>query len=104
MQAKFAMDPAQWRKATSEYERIIQKAETLAVRDVGKIAQKNARDVIATSGFGPRWTNSIVVRNKPKSGYSFDPSATIHSTINYSDIFDVTNKTEIIRGHDYLWL
>jgi len=103
MQAKFTMDPAQWRKANSEYSRIIQKAETLAVRDVGKIAVKLGRDQIAAAGFGPRWQKSLVVRNKPKSGYSFSPEATVLSTINFFKIFDIANSTEVIE-HEWLWL
>jgi hypothetical protein len=101
MQVTFNMDPKQWQRATSEYERIITKAETLAIHDVGILARDGGRESIAAAGFSKRWQNSLQVRFTPKSGYSFSPQANIHTTINFADVFE-TGKT--IRGGPYLWL
>lgn len=101
MQAKFTMDPAQWTRATGEYERIIKTAETKAIRDVGIMARDAGRAMIANAGFSQRWQNSLIARFSPSSGVSFSPSANIKSTISYSDVFE-TGKT--IAGEPWLWM
>jgi hypothetical protein len=94
-------DAGQWLKATNEYERIIAKAATLAMRDVGKLAINNGRDIMATAGFSSKFQKTLRVINRPASGYVLNPSEYVHSTVNYSDIFEI-GKT--ITGHKFLWM
>jgi hypothetical protein len=94
-------DGGQVVKATTEMERIIAKAATQAMRDVGKLAINNGRDIMATAGFSSKFQKSLRVINRPASGYVLNPSEYVHSTINYSDIFE-TGKT--ITGSPFLWL
>jgi len=94
-------DAGQWLKATSEYERIIAKAATLAMRDVGKDAVTKGRASIAQAGFSPSFQRTLRVINKPPSGFVLNPAAYVHSTLNYADVFE-TGKT--ITGHPFLWL
>lgn len=74
---------------------------TSAMRDVAKIAVAKGRQSIAGSGLGPRWVRSLRSRISPRSGVSFNPSAFIHSTINYSDVFE---HGRVIQGKPFLWL
>ena len=101
MQLKFHMAAGQWAKASTEYERIIATASTGAIRDVGRAGRDAGRKTIAAAGFSQRWQRSLVVKFKPPRGISLDPSAYIHSTINYADVFE-TGK--VIHGDPYLWL
>lgn len=101
LQAQFTMDPKQWKRANSEYARIIQTAETKAIRDVGIMARDGGRKAIAAAGFSTRFAKTLIATFKPPRGISFDPSARIHSTISYSDVFE-TGK--IIVGKPFLWL
>lgn len=94
-------DAGQWIKATNEYERIMAKASTLAMRDVGKIAESDGRAAIASAGFSSRFQRSLKAVNKPPSGYVLNPAVWVHSTINYSDVFE-TGRT--IAGSPFLWL
>jgi hypothetical protein len=94
-------DAGQWLKATNEYERIIAKAITQAMRDVGKLAVKNGRAVMAGAGFSSDFQRMLRVINKPASGYVLNPSEYIHSLVNYADVFE-TGKT--ITGSKFLWL
>jgi hypothetical protein len=94
-------DAGQWLKATTEYERIIAKAATLGMRAAGKDAVKKGRESIAQAGFSPRFQRTLRVINKPPSGFVLNPSAYVHSTLNYADIFE-TGKT--ITGSPLLWL
>jgi hypothetical protein len=91
----------QWLKATNTYESIMAKAATLGMRDVGKEGVKKGREAISAAGFSSKFANTLRVINKPPSGYVLNPSAYIHSTINYADIFE-TGKT--ITGSNFLWL
>jgi hypothetical protein len=94
-------DAGQWLKATTEYERIMAKAATLAMRDVGKNAVAKGRAAIAQAGFSQSFQRTLRVINKPSSGYVLNPAAYVHSTLNYADVFE-TGKT--ITGHPFLWL
>ncbi len=94
-------EPGQWAKATTEYERIIAKGSTQAMRKVGKLAVDAGRQAISAGGFSSKFARTLRAINKPKSGYVLNPSVYIHSTINYADIFE-TGKT--ITGSNYLWL
>jgi hypothetical protein len=91
----------QWLKATDAYEKLIAKAETLAVRDVSKQARDQGRSAISAAGFSNKFANSLVVKFKPSSGYSLDPSAYIHTTINYADVFE---HGATIVGKPFIWL
>jgi hypothetical protein len=91
----------QWLKATNAYEKLIAKAETLAVRDVAKQARDAGRAAINAAGFSNKFANSLVVKFHPSSGYSLDPAAYIHTTINYADIFE---KDKTISGKPWIWL
>jgi hypothetical protein len=94
-------DAGQWLKASTAYERIIAKAATLAMRDVGKDAVTKGRAAISAAGFSPKFAGTLRVINKPASGYVLNPAAYVHSTINYADVFE-TGKT--ITGHPFIWL
>lgn len=76
-------------------------ALTGAMRDVGKLAVAKGKQSIASSGLGARWVRSLRAINRPKSGTSLNPSVFIHSTINYSDIFE---HGGVINGKPFLWL
>ncbi len=101
MQLKFHMATGQWAKASTEYERIIAKASTGAVRDVGKSAVQAGRERISGAGFSQKFARTLVIKFRPPTGISLDPSAYIHSTVNYADVFE-TGKT--IQAKTYLWL
>ena len=94
-------EPGQWEKATNDYERIMAKAATLGMRQIGKLAEKSGRQAISAAGFSSRFARSLQALNKPPSGYVLNPKVYIHSTINYADIFE-TGKT--ITGNPLLWL
>jgi len=91
----------QWLKATNEYERIMSKASTLAMREVGRDAVAKGRASIAAGGFSTRFQKTLRAINKPPSGFVLNPSVYVHSTVNYADVFE-TGKT--IQGSPYLWL
>lgn len=76
-------------------------ALTFAMRDVGKLAVQKGRASIASAGLSARWVRSLRAINRPKSGVTFDPSVFVHSTINYSDIFE---RGGVINGKPLLWL
>jgi hypothetical protein len=94
-------DAGQWLKATNQYEKIMAKAATQAMRDVGKEAVSKGRAAIAQAGFSAKFQRTLRVINRPASGYVLNPAAYIHSTINYADVFE-TGKT--ITGSPFLWL
>jgi hypothetical protein len=94
-------DGGQWLKATNEYEKIMAKAATQAMRDVGKLAVKNGRAVMAGAGFSTEFQRMLRVINKPASGYVLNPSEYIHSLVNYADVFE---KGKTITGSPFLWL
>src|SRR6516165_4449665 len=100
VQLKSTMDYAQWAKATTEWSRIIQKAEKGAIHDVGIKARDAVREMVSASGFGSRWSNSFVARFGVNDGSLFNPFALIHSTINYAGVFE-TGKVE---SRNYIWL
>jgi hypothetical protein len=92
----------QWLKATTEYERIMAKAATQAMRDVGNLAVKNGRAVMANAGFSSEFQRTLrVIINRRRAGYVLNPSAWVHSTVNYEDVFE-TGKT--ITGSKIIWL
>jgi hypothetical protein len=103
LRLKITTDPKQWMDATSEWERIVKTAETKAVRDVGILARNRGREAVAAAGFGFRWQKSIVSRMEPKKGISFNPKATILSTINYFDVFETGRHISAEAGK-WLWL
>lgn len=91
----------QWIKATTAYEKVMASAVTAAMRDVGKDAVRGGRASIAAAGFSNRWQASLRMKMQPPSGDVLNPAVYIHSTINYSDVFE-TGAT--IQGQPYLWL
>lgn len=93
--------PGQWAKATTEYERIIAKGATQAMRKIGKLAVDAGRRAIGAAGFTANVQRTLRAINKPKQGFVLNPSVYIHSTVNYLDVFE-TGKT--ITGHPWLWL
>ncbi len=94
-------EPGQWIKATNDYERVMAKAATLGMRQIGKLAETKGRQAIQAGGFSPKFARTLRAINKPPSGYVLNPAVYIHSTINYADIFE-TGKT--ITGNRLLWL
>jgi hypothetical protein len=93
--------PGQWLKASNAYEKLIAKAETLAVRGVSKKARDAGKAVIQGAGFSGKFASTLVIKFIPSSGYSLSPAAYIHSTINYADVFE---KGATIAGAPYIWL
>jgi hypothetical protein len=96
-------EQGQWLKATTEYERIMSKAATLAMREVGRDAVAKGRASIAAGGFSTRFQRTLRAINKPPSGFVLNPSVYVHSTVNYADIFE-TGKTIAAEGDNWLWL
>ncbi len=96
-------EPGQWVKATTEYERIIAKGATQAMRKIGGLAVDAGRQAISAGGFSSKFARTLRAINKPKSGFVLNPSVYIHSTINYADIFE-TGKTISVSGKKYLWM
>jgi len=93
----------QWLKATTEYERIMSKASTLAMREVGRDAVAKGRASIAAGGFSTRFQKTLRAINKPPSGFVLNPSVYVHSRINWADIFE-TGGTIHAKTRDWLWL
>ncbi len=91
----------QWEKATTEYERIMATAATKAMRQIGKLAEKAARQAVGAAGFTSNVQRTIQALNKPASGYVLNPRVWLHSTVNYLDVFE-TGRT--ITGNPLLWL
>lgn len=91
----------QWIKATTAYEAVMAKAVTAAMRDVGKDAVRGGRASIAAAGFSGRWQRSLRMKMQPPTGDVLNPAVYIHSTINYSDVFETG---AVIKGQPYLWL
>ncbi len=101
-------ESGQWIKATNDAERVMAKALTTSMRQVGKLAVAKGRERITSAGFSSGFARSLVALNKPKTGYVLNPRVWIHSTINYADVFQ---KGATIRGGSggraaspYLWL
>lgn len=94
-------ETGQWIKATNDYERIMAKAATLGMRQIGKLAESKARGAIAAAGFSPNVQRTIRALNKPASGYVLNPKIWLHSTVNYLDVFE-SGRT--ITGSEFLWL
>lgn len=100
-------DAGQWIKATNAYEKIMAKAATKAMRDVGKAAVLKGRQAITSAGFSTAFARSLVALNKPPTGYVLNPRVYIHSTINYADVFEKGATISGGRGRSaspYLWL
>jgi hypothetical protein len=96
-------ESGQWLKATTEYERIISKAATVAMRAVGRDAVAKGRASMAAGGFSSRFQKTLRAINKPPSGYVLNPSVYVHSRINWADIFE-TGGTIHAKAGDWLWL
>jgi hypothetical protein len=99
MKVNFKVPPGQWVKATDLYKAIQAKALTGAMHDVGKLGRDRGRAAIEAAGFSSKFANSLVV--KFPSGDSLNPTAYIHSTINYADVFE---HGAVIGGKRWLWL
>lgn len=100
---RFICPAGQFYKAKDEWQQIMAHAATTAVRQVGINARDAARDIIATAGFGPSWYKSIVSSMHPKRGDVLNPWAWVHSTINFSDVFE-TGKTISPKAAKYIWI
>lgn len=100
---KFICPAGQFYKAKDEWQQIMAHAATTAVRQVGINARDAARDIIATAGFGPNWYKSIVSSMHPKRGDVLNPWAWVHSTINFSDVFE-KNKSFGPKYRQYVWI
>ena len=99
MNLKFNVPPGQWIKATDLYQALMAKALTGAMRDVGKLGRERGRQAITAAGFSNKFANSLVAKLPAKD--TLAPTAYIHTTINYADIFETG---AIITGKPYLWL
>lgn len=98
---RFICPAGQWFKATDEYGRMVAHAATAAVKNTGIAARDAARHNIASAGFGPQWQASMVSSMHPKRGDVLNPWAWVHSTINFSGVFE---QGVTISGHDWLWI
>ena len=99
MNLKFNVPPGQWIKATDLYQALMAKALTGAMRDVGKLGRERGRQAITAAGFSNKFANSLVAKLPAKD--TLAPTAYIHTTINYADLFETG---AIITGKPYLWL
>jgi hypothetical protein len=99
MNLKFNVPPGQWIKATDLYQALMAKALTGAMRDVGKLGRERGRQAITAAGFSNKFANSLVA--KLPANDTLTPTAYIHTTINYADVFETG---AVIAGKPYLWL
>jgi len=99
MNLKFNVPPGQWIKATDLYQALMAKALTGAMRDVGKLGRERGRQAITAAGFSNKFANSLVAKLPAKD--TLAPTAYIHTTINYADVFETG---AVIAGKPYLWL
>ena len=99
MNLKFNVPPGQWIKATDLYQALMAKALTGAMRDVGKLGRERGRQAITAAGFSNKFANSLVAKLPAKD--TLTPTAYIHTTINYADVFETG---AVITGKPYLWL
>ena len=99
MNLKFNVPPGQWIKATDLYQALMAKALTGAMRDVGKLGRERGRQAITAAGFSNKFANSLVAKLPAKD--TLTPTAYIHTTINYADVFETG---AVIAGKPYLWL
>ena len=99
MNLKFNVPPGQWIKATDLYQALMAKALTGAMRDVGKLGRERGRQAITAAGFSNKFANSLVAKLPAKD--TLTPTAYIHTTINYADVFETG---AVIAGKRYLWL
>jgi len=72
---------------------------TGAMRDVGKLGRERGRQAITAAGFSNKFANSLVAKLPAKD--TLTPTAYIHTTINYADVFETG---AVITGKPYLWL
>ena len=86
MNLKFNVPPGQWIKATDLYQALMAKALTGAMRDVGKLGRERGRQAITAAGFSNKFANSLVAKLPAKD--TLAPTAYIHTTINYADVFE----------------
>ncbi len=89
-----------WAKATSGIEKAMAHGMTSTVKKTAAEVRDGVRQSIASAGFGSHWTSSIksvMLTN----GDVLNPAAWVHSTINFSDVFE-TGKH--ITGNPLLWL
>jgi hypothetical protein len=99
MNLKFNVPAGQWIKATDLYQALMAKALTGAMKDVGKLGRDRGRQAIAAAGFSDRFANSLVAKLPTQD--SLAPTAYIHTTINYADVFE---RGAVITGKPYIWL
>lgn len=96
--------PGQWLKEIDEKDANVVKAANKALRDLGIIARDAGRRAIAGAAFGSVWTKSLQLIMYPKGrAISTNPTAYLHSTINYADVFETGKHVQAQSGH-YLWM
>lgn len=102
MRLKLTASPGQANQMAGRFEKIMATAATNAVRAAAKAAVAAGRAEIASSGLGSIWQRSLVASPfRPKTGVSLNPSAWVHSKINYSDVFESGRD---ISGKPFIWL
>ncbi len=100
MRVKIGTDKQEWIKATTAVEKLMAKSMTSTVRQMATQTRDGIRQSISAAGFGSHWTSSIKFKMLSK-GDVLNPEAWVHSTINFSDVFE-TGKA--IVGNPLLWL
>ena len=96
----------QWPNEIQKATKLEAAALTKAMKDTANAAVSAGRAQIAAAGFSQTWVKSIVSSKsafRPQSGVSLDPSAWIHSRINYADVFEKGANISASSGH-FLWL
>ncbi len=100
MRVVMKTDKQEWIKATTAVEKTMAHAMTATVKQMATETRDGIRQSISAAGFGSHWVNSIKFKMLEK-GDVLNPDAWVHSTINFSDVFE-TGKH--IVGNPLLWL
>ncbi len=93
-------DKHDWVKATDAIEKIMARGMAATVKQMATETRDGIRQSISAAGFGSHWTNSIKFKMLTK-GDVLNPAAWVHSTINFSDVFETGKQ---IIGNPLLWL
>lgn len=103
MRVRFKGDKGQFIRATTEVEKAIAHAATMAVRKTATAMRDAGRENIADAGFGSAWQRSLTVAMRPKRGDALNPWAWIHTSINFADVFE-TGRAISATHRSFLWL
>lgn len=100
---KFICPAGQWFKAQNDWEKILAHAATTSVKNTAIKARDAARSKVGSAGFGTAWTKAIVSSMHPKRGEVLNPWAWVHSTINFSGVFEADTSFGP-KARRFLWI